>query len=90
MPKFSQTVNQPLENLRIGIVPEHFAAGLDPEMEQAVRGAIEVYQSLGAKIIEVDLPHGKYGVAAYYVIAPCEASSNLSRYDGIHYGHRAE
>jgi aspartyl-tRNA(Asn)/glutamyl-tRNA(Gln) amidotransferase subunit A len=88
-PKFSRTVNQPLENLRIGIVPEHFAAGLDPEMERAVRGAIEVYRSLGAKIVEVDLPHGKYGVAAYYVIAPCEASSNLSRYEGIHYGHRA-
>ncbi len=88
-PKFSQTVNQPLKDLRIGIVPEHFAAGLDPEMEAAVRGAIEVYKSLGAKIVEVDLPHGKYGVAAYYVIAPCEASSNLSRYDGIHYGHRA-
>jgi aspartyl-tRNA(Asn)/glutamyl-tRNA(Gln) amidotransferase subunit A len=71
-------------------VPEHFAAGLDSEVESAVRKAIDVYQSLGAEIREISLPHSRYGVAAYYVIAPSEASSNLARYDGAHYGYRTD
>jgi aspartyl-tRNA(Asn)/glutamyl-tRNA(Gln) amidotransferase subunit A len=57
-------------------------------VEQAVREAVRVYQSLGAAVKEVSLPHSKYAVATYYIIAPCEASSNLARYDGVHYGHR--
>ena len=84
------TLRQPLEGLRVGYAKEHFAAGLDAEVEASVRQALEVYQSLGADLVEVSLPHSKYAVATYYVIAPCEASSNLARYDGIHYGHRAE
>jgi aspartyl-tRNA(Asn)/glutamyl-tRNA(Gln) amidotransferase subunit A len=55
-----------------------------------VREAVKVYESLGATVKWVSLPHGKYGVATYYVIAPCEASSNLARYDGVHYGHRTD
>lgn len=90
VPAYSETVHQPLEGLRIGIVPEHFGTGLDPAVEQAVREAIRVYESLGAQVKEIALPHARYGVATYYVIAPCEASSNLARYDGIHYGHRAD
>jgi aspartyl-tRNA(Asn)/glutamyl-tRNA(Gln) amidotransferase subunit A len=86
---YMQTLEQPLEGLRVGIVREHFVEGLDSEIEQAVRGAIDVYRSLGAEIVEVSLPHSKYGVAAYYIVAPSEASSNLARYDGVHYGHRA-
>ncbi len=89
-PRFSSTVNEPLKGLRVGVVPEHFAEGLDLEVKQSVEAAIEKYRELGAEIIEVDLPHAKYGVATYYVIAPCEASSNLARFDGIHYGHRAD
>jgi aspartyl-tRNA(Asn)/glutamyl-tRNA(Gln) amidotransferase subunit A len=89
-PNFSATVGQPLAGLKIGWAREHFAEGLDPEVEAAVREAIKVYESLGAKIHEVSLPHGKYGVATYYVIAPSEASSNLARYDGVHFGYRTD
>ncbi|MCC6126262.1 MAG: Asp-tRNA(Asn)/Glu-tRNA(Gln) amidotransferase subunit GatA [Pirellulales bacterium] len=90
VPKYSETIRKPLENLRIGLVREHFGEGLDGEVEAAVREAVKVYESLGAKVVELSLPHGKYAVATYYVIAPCEASSNLARYDGVHYGHRTD
>ncbi len=88
VPNYRQTVRQPLEGLRLGLVREHFGEGLDAEVEAGVREAVGVYQSLGATIKEVSLPHSKYAVATYYIIAPCEASSNLARYDGVHYGHR--
>ena len=90
VPKYTETIRQPLKNLRIGLVREHFGEGLDGEVESAVREAVRVYESLGATVKELSLPHGKYAVAAYYVIAPCEASSNLARYDGVHYGHRTD
>ncbi len=90
VPKYSETVKQPLAGLKIGLVREHFGEGLDAEVEKAVREAVKVYESLGAKTVDVSLPHGKYGVATYYIIAPCEASSNLARYDGVHYGHRTD
>ncbi len=90
VPPYAERVGQPLEGLRIGVVPEHFGQGLDAEVEAAVREAIDVYRSLGATVREVSLPHSKYAVATYYVIAPCEASSNLARYDGVHYGHRTD
>ena len=88
VPKYSESVRQPLEGLRIGLVREHFGEGLDAEVEHAVREAVRVYESLGAKVSLVSLPHSKYAVATYYIIAPCEASSNLARYDGVHYGYR--
>ncbi len=87
---YTATVAQPLAGLRLGLVREHFGEGLTSEVEAAVREAVKVYESLGAKVKEVSLPHSKYGVAAYYIIAPCEASSNLARYDGVHYGHRTD
>ncbi|MEK6239530.1 MAG: Asp-tRNA(Asn)/Glu-tRNA(Gln) amidotransferase subunit GatA, partial [Planctomycetales bacterium] len=90
VPEYSATVNKPVEGLRIGVPREFFDAGLDPQVETAVREAIKVYESLGAKIQEISLPHSKYAVAVYYVIAPCEASSNLARYDGVHYGYRTD
>jgi len=90
VPAYSRTVAKPLEGLRIGVVNEHFAEGLDAEVEAAVRDAVRVYESLGAKVVELSLPHSKYAVATYYVIAPCEASSNLARYDGVHYGRRTD
>ena len=77
------------KGLRLGLVREHFGEGLDAEVEAAVREAVGVYRSLGATVRELSLPHGKYAVATYYIIAPCEASSNLARYDGVHYGYRA-
>jgi aspartyl-tRNA(Asn)/glutamyl-tRNA(Gln) amidotransferase subunit A len=90
VPEYSKSVREPLAGLTLGLVREHFAAGLDGEVEQAVREAVKVYQSLGAKVKEVSFPHAKYGVAVYYIIAPCEASSNLARYDGVHYGRRTD
>jgi aspartyl-tRNA(Asn)/glutamyl-tRNA(Gln) amidotransferase subunit A len=90
VPKYSQTVNQPLKDLRIGWVREHFGRGLDGEVDAAVRAALDAYKSLGATLHEISLPHSKYAVATYYVIAPSEASSNLARYDGVHYGYRTD
>lgn len=88
VPPYSATVDQPLTALRVGYVREHFAEGLDPEIAQAVRQALEVYRALGATLHEVSLPHTAYAIATYYLIACSEASSNLARYDGVHYGHR--
>jgi len=87
-PAYFETVSQPLTGLRIGLVEEHFSAGLDSDVEAAVREAVKTYESLGATVEMVSLPHQKYGIATYYIIAPCEASSNLARFDGAHYGHR--
>jgi aspartyl-tRNA(Asn)/glutamyl-tRNA(Gln) amidotransferase subunit A len=75
--------------LRVGVAREYFGEGLDGEVEAAVREAIEVYKKAGATIKEVSLPHLKYGIAAYYLVATAECSSNLARYDGTIYGHRA-
>ena len=85
-----KSVNQPLQGLKLGLVREHFGAGLDGEIEAAVREAVKVYQSLGATVKDVSMPHSKYGIATYYIIAPSEASSNLARYDGVHYGYRTD
>jgi len=90
VPDYVQTIKHPLAGLRLGLVREHFGEGLDAEVEQAVREAVKVYESLGASVREVSLPHSKYAVATYYIIAPCEASSNLARYDGAHYGYRTD
>jgi aspartyl-tRNA(Asn)/glutamyl-tRNA(Gln) amidotransferase subunit A len=89
VPDYLAELEKPLKDLRIGIVKEYqLGSGIAPQVQAAVDAAIKVYQSLGAKTVEVSLPHTEYGIAAYYVIAPCEASSNLARYDGVHYGHR--
>jgi len=75
--------------LRIGIAKEYqLASGIEPAVAMAVADAIATYRDLGAKVVDVSLPHTDYGIAAYYIIAPCEASSNLARYDGVHFGHR--
>ena len=90
VPRYTELVRQPLAGLRLGVVREHFGEGLDPEVSAAVEAAIDVYRSLGATIRDVSLPHGRYGIATYYIIAPSEASSNLARYDGAHYGYRTD
>ena len=90
VPDYLTDLDEPLAGLRVGVVPDHFDVGLDADVSDAVRAAIDWYRSAGAEVVDVTLPHSKYSVAAYYVIAPCEASSNLARYDGVHYGHRAE
>jgi len=90
VPDYLASINQPLEGLRLGLVKEHFGPGLDDEVEAAVRLAIKEFESRGAQVREISLPHSQYAIATYYVIAPCEASSNLARYDGVHYGFRAD
>jgi len=89
-PAFSESVDQPLDGLRLGLVKDHFGAGLDEQVQAAVMEAVRVYQSLGATVHDVALPHGKYAIATYYIIAASEASSNLARYDGAHYGYRSD
>ncbi|HET7826499.1 MAG TPA: Asp-tRNA(Asn)/Glu-tRNA(Gln) amidotransferase subunit GatA [Anaeromyxobacter sp.] len=76
--------------LRVGIPREWLRGGLDAGVEKIVRGALAAYERLGAKLVEISLPHSKYGIAAYYLIAPAEASSNLARYDGVRFGLRAD
>lgn len=87
---YTDTVKEPVESLTIGVVQEHFGEGLDCEVEKSIREALSVFQSLGAKIKDVSLPHSKYAVATYYLIATAEASGNLARYDGVHFGHQAK
>lgn len=88
VPRYASQLEGSLKGLRIGWVPEHFTDGLDAEVADAVRAALREYQDLGAELVEVSLPHARFAVAAYYIIAPSEASSNLARYDGVHYGYR--
>ena len=90
VPDYVEGLNAPLSGLKIGLPKEYFGDGLDPAVEKAVREAVSVYESLGATVREVSLPHTHYAIPAYYVIAPAEASSNLSRYDGVRFGHRCE
>ncbi|MFT3788286.1 MAG: Asp-tRNA(Asn)/Glu-tRNA(Gln) amidotransferase subunit GatA [Tepidisphaeraceae bacterium] len=91
VPDYLANLDEPLKGLRIGIAKEYdLAEGLDKEVAASVHAAIEQYKKLGATVVNISLPHTKYGIAAYYVIAPCEASSNLARYDGVHFGHRTK
>jgi len=80
-------LDKPVEGLKLGVVPA-FNAGAEPAVQAAIDAAIEVYRGAGAEIVEIAMPHLDYAIAAYYVIATAEASSNLARYDGVHYGHR--
>jgi len=84
------TLNDDLKGLRIGVPKEFFDAGLAPEVAQLVRDALDVYRGLGCEIVEVSLPNLGLSVPTYYVVAPAECSSNLSRFDGVRFGHRCE
>lgn len=88
IPDYTQFLKPDLKSMRIGIVRETFAEGLDPAVEQAVNKAIEQLKQLGAEIKEVSCPRFRYGLPTYYIIAPSEASANLARYDGVKYGLR--
>ncbi|HVX84440.1 MAG TPA: Asp-tRNA(Asn)/Glu-tRNA(Gln) amidotransferase subunit GatA [Phycisphaerae bacterium] len=89
IPNYLDQLDQPLKNLRIGLPKEYFdVQGMEPEVKAAVQKAIAWYKDQGATLIDISLPYTQYGIAAYYIIAPAEASSNLARYDGVHYGHR--
>ncbi|XKH01422.1 Asp-tRNA(Asn)/Glu-tRNA(Gln) amidotransferase subunit GatA [Marinobacter nauticus] len=90
VPDYTATLNEPLKGLKIGLPKEYFSDQLSPAMEEQVRNAIGEYEKLGATVKEVSLPNAKLAIAAYYVIAPAEASANLSRFDGVRYGYRCE
>jgi len=86
---YARDLNQPLKGLRIGLPREYFAEGLDAGVARVVQEAIDQYRKLGAETVEISLPNNALAIPVYYVLAPAEASSNLSRYDGVRYGHRA-
>jgi aspartyl-tRNA(Asn)/glutamyl-tRNA(Gln) amidotransferase subunit A len=90
VPPYRQTIEQPVRPLTIGVAREHYGEGLDAEVEQGVRAALKLYEQLGATVKEISLPTSPFAVATYYVVATAEASSNLARYDGVHYGYRAQ
>jgi aspartyl-tRNA(Asn)/glutamyl-tRNA(Gln) amidotransferase subunit A len=90
VPDYVAALEEPLKGLRIGLLREFFDKGLDAHNEQRVREALKVFESLGARLEEVSLPHLPLSVPVYYVVAPAECSSNLARYDGVRFGHRCE
>jgi len=86
---FTRCLGSGVKGLKIGVPKEFFGAGLQPDVEAAVRSALDEYRKLGAELVEVSLPNAELGIPVYYVVAPAECSSNLSRFDGVRYGHRA-
>ena len=90
VPDYSATLNQSLQGLKIGLPKEYFDAGLDAGVRQSVEQAIEVYTGMGAEVREITLPNTGLAVATYYVVAPAECSSNLSRFDGVRFGYRCD
>ena len=88
-PRAGASAAQPLAGLRIGLPREYFGAGLSADVEKTVRAALAEYEKLGATLVDVTLPKTELSIPVYYIIAPAEASSNLSRFDGVRYGHRA-
>jgi len=90
VPDYEKSLNNSLEGLKIGIPKEYFSEGLDDGVKQNILNSIKEFESLGAILKEVSLPHAKFAIPAYYIIAPCECSSNLSRLDGVRYGYRCE
>jgi len=92
VPNFAKdlTADHSLKGMKLGLPKEYFVEGMDPEVEASVRSAVEHCKKLGAEIVEVSLPHSKYAIAVYYIIATAEASANLARFDGIRYGLRKD
>jgi len=89
VPDYVAELEKPVRGLKLGVAKEYFGDGLDEEVRAAVEAAIEKLKGLGCEIVAVSLPHTPYAIPAYYLIATAEASSNLARYDGVRYGHRA-
>src|SRR5204863_56268 len=89
VPDYVSELDKPVRGLRRGMAREYFGEGLDEEVRQAVEAAIEALKKLGCEIVPVSLPHTPYAIPTYYLIATAEASSNLARYDGVRYSHRA-
>jgi len=87
---YTQTLNSPIKNLKIGLPKEYFTQDLNSDIHSAIQEAIKLYQKLGAEFVEISLPHSPLAIPVYYTVAPAECSSNLSRYDGVRFGHRCE
>jgi aspartyl-tRNA(Asn)/glutamyl-tRNA(Gln) amidotransferase subunit A len=90
VPDYVAELDKPVKGLKIGVAQEYFGEGLEPETRNAIEGAIQKLAGLGCEIVEVSLPHTKYAIPAYYLVATAEASSNLARFDGVRYGFRAQ
>lgn len=89
-PDYTKHLDDSLQGLKIGLPKEFFSAGLDAEVEKVVMTAVKEFESMGAVVKEVSLPNSKYAIPTFYIVAPCECSSNLSRLDGVRYGYRCE
>src|SRR5256884_5090250 len=89
VPDYVAELEKPVQGLKIGVAKEYLGEGLDGEVRYAVEAAIQKLESLGCKIVEISLPHTKYAIPTYYIVATAEASSNLARFDGVRYGYRA-
>lgn len=90
VPDYTEFLNKDIKGMRIGVPKEYFIDGINPEVRKVMDESLEKFRELGAEIVEISLPHTKYAVPTYYVIAPAEASSNLARFDGVRYGYRSE
>jgi aspartyl-tRNA(Asn)/glutamyl-tRNA(Gln) amidotransferase subunit A len=90
VPNYLRETEKNIDGLRIGVSRALLGQGVDPEVRNAIERAIQAYRNLGAETVDIELPHAKYAIAVYYIIATAEASSNLARYDGVRYGFRAE
>lgn len=89
VPDFTANLTGDIKGMKIGVPKEYLQEGIDEEIKKSVLAAIDTYKELGATVEEVSLPHSKYGIAVYYIIASSEASSNLQRFDGVRYGYRS-
>jgi aspartyl-tRNA(Asn)/glutamyl-tRNA(Gln) amidotransferase subunit A len=90
VPDYQTEIVKPVKGLRLGIPKEYFAEGMDAGVRKKIEAGVEIYKKLGCKLVEIRMPHTDYAIAAYYIIATAEASSNLARYDGVRYGLRVE
>ena len=90
VPDFTANLDSGVAGLKFGIPKEYFTEGMDPAVREVINNAVDKLKEAGAEVVDISLPHTEYAVATYYIIAPAEASSNLSRFDGIRYGNRAE
>ena len=89
VPHYAESLTGKIDGLTIGLPKEYFSSGIEEGAKARLDEAIEVFRTLGARTVDISLPHTRYALSCYYIIAPAEASSNLARYDGVHYGHRS-
>jgi aspartyl-tRNA(Asn)/glutamyl-tRNA(Gln) amidotransferase subunit A len=90
VPRYTEHLRENLQGVKLGVPREYFIDGIDPQVRTAVETAMDHCRSLGAELVDISLPHTEYAVSTYYIIATAEASSNLARFDGVRYGHRAD